>query len=112
MYTYRYWNKQNYQNGTTLTKTSGIDKLNGYRKVGDVLAVSHESTRGILRTGLWYEWAYTDRYQIPSDPHTWGDAALPNFQEDFITNSLHAFIGCGYRVTRELSVTAGAMLDK
>ena len=49
-YTYRYWNKQNY-NGTTITKTSAIDKLNGYRKVGDVLAVNHESARGIFRTG-------------------------------------------------------------
>jgi iron complex outermembrane receptor protein len=83
-YTYRYWNKQNY-NGTTISKTSGVDKLNGYRKVGDVLAVSHESARGILRTGLWFEWAYTDRYQIPSDPRTWVDAALPNFHEHFIT---------------------------
>jgi len=107
MYTYRYWNKQNYQNGAAITKTSAIDKLNGYRKVGDVLAVSHESTRGILRTGLWYEWAYTDRYQIPSDPHTWVDAPLSNFHENFITTSLQPFVEYEYRVTRDLSLTAG-----
>ncbi len=109
MYTYRYWNKQNY-NGTTITATSGIDKLNGYRKVGDVLAVSHESTRGILRTGLWYEWAYTDRYQIPTDPRTWVDAPLSNFHENYITTSLQPFVEYEYRVTRELSLTAGVKL--
>jgi iron complex outermembrane receptor protein len=107
MYTYRYWNKQNYQNGNTLTKTSGVDKLNGYRKVGDVLAVSHESTRGILRTGVWYEWAYTDRYQIPTDPRTWVDAPLSNFHENFITTSLQPFVEYEYRITRDLSLTGG-----
>jgi iron complex outermembrane receptor protein len=107
MYTYRYWNKQNYQNGATLSKTSGIDKLNGYRKVGDVLAVNHETARGILRTGLWFEWAYTDRYQIPTDPKTWVDAALPNFHEQFITKSFQPFVEYEYKVLRDLSVTAG-----
>jgi iron complex outermembrane recepter protein len=64
VYTYRYWNKQNY-NGTTISKTSGTDKLNGYRKVGDVLSVNKDIYHGVFRTGMWYEWAYTDRYQIP-----------------------------------------------
>ena len=111
IYTYRYWNKQNY-NGTTITKTSAIDKLNGYRKVGDVLAVSDESARGILRTGLWFEWAYTDRYQIPSDPRTWVNAALPNFHEHFITTSAQPFVEYEYRVTRDLSLTAGVKLAR
>jgi len=110
MYTYRYWNKQNYQNGATITTTSAIDKLNGYRKVGDVLAVSHESRRGILRTGLWYEWAYTDRYQIPSDPRTWVDTPLGNFHENFNTTSLQPFAEYEYKVTRALSVTGGVKL--
>ena len=105
-YTYRYWNKQNY-NGATISKTSAVDKLNGYRKVGDVLAVSHESARGILRTGLWFEWAYTDRYQIPSDPRTWVDAALPNFHEHYITDSFQPFVEYEYKVTRDLSITGG-----
>lgn len=109
MYTYRYWNKQNY-NGSTISPTSAIDKLNGYRKVGDVLAVSHESARGILRTGLWYEWAYTDRYQIPSDPRTWVDTPLSNFHEHFITTSLQPFVECEYKVTRNLSLTGGVKL--
>jgi len=107
VYTYRYWNKQNYNSATSISKTSATDKLNGYRKVGDTFAISHESTRGILRTGLWYEWAYTDRYQIPSDPRTWVDAALPNFHEHFITNSLQPYVEYEYRVTPALTLDAG-----
>ena len=109
-YTYRYWNKQNY-NGSTITATSATDKLNGYRKVGDILSVSHETTRGVLRTGIWYEWAYTDRYQIPSNPRTWVDTVLPNFHEHFITTSLQPFVEYEYRVTPLLSVTAGVKLS-
>ena len=43
-YTTRYWNKQNYQNGATisltLAKPSGVDKLNGYRHAGDTATLS------------------------------------------------------------------------
>jgi len=119
LYTYRYWNKQNYNNPSvqadgffapaakSITATSAVDKLNGYRKAGDITTVSYETNRGILRTGLWFEWAYTDRYQTPSDPRTWLDAALPNFHEHFITTSAQPFVEYEYRVTRDLSVTAG-----
>src|SRR5581483_11821470 len=84
VYTYRYWNKQNY-NGTSISTTSAVDKLNGYRKIGDILYVSHEDVHGVLRVGTWYEWAYTDRYQIPSDPRTWVDTPFGNFHEHFLT---------------------------
>jgi iron complex outermembrane recepter protein len=119
VYTYRYWNKQNYNNpsiqangffapaATSITATSAVDKLNGYRKVGDIATVSYETARGILRTGIWYEWAYTDRYQIPSDPRTWADAALPNFHEHFNTTTAQPFLEYEYRVTRDISLTAG-----
>ena len=110
VYTYRYWNKQNYNSATSISKTSGTDKLNGYRKVGDTLSASHESARGILRAGLWFEWAYTDRYQIPGDPRTWVDATLPNFHEHFITLSAQPFVEYEYRVTPALSVDAGVKL--
>jgi len=47
VYTYRYWNKQNYNNPSvgsnglfsttgSITATSAVDKLNGYRKAGDI----------------------------------------------------------------------------
>jgi iron complex outermembrane receptor protein len=63
-----------------------------------------------LRTGLWYEWAYTDRYQIPTDPRTWADAPLSNFHEQFNTKSLQPFAEYEYRVTRDLSLTGGIKL--
>ena len=110
VYTYRYWNKQNYNSSTSISKTSATDKLNGYRKVGDTLAVSHESARGILRVGLWFEWAYTDRYQIPSDPRTWVDSYLPNFHEHFNTLSTQPYVEYEYRVTHALSLDAGLKL--
>jgi len=119
LYTYRYWNKQNYNNpsllntgffgpaATSITSTSGVDKLNGYRKVGDTASVSHEMTRGIFRAGLWFEWAYTDRYQVPSDPRTWQDSFLPNFHEHFITTSAQPFMEYEYNITRNLNILAG-----
>jgi iron complex outermembrane receptor protein len=107
-YTYRYWNKQNYNNSTTaITATSGIDKLNGYRKIGDVMYLTHDSALGVLRTGMWYEWAYTDRYQIPNDPRTLVDTAFGNFHEHFLTQSVQPFVEFEFRVTPKLSITPG-----
>ena len=52
-------------------KPSGVDKLNGYRHAGDTVILSKESKWGMFRTGLWYDWAYTDRYQISvQHPHS------------------------------------------
>lgn len=119
LYTYRYWNKQNYNNPSvqsngfflpgsqSITSTSAVDKLNGYRKAGDIATVSYETAHGVLRTGLWFEWAYTDRYQVPSDPRTWQDSLLANFHEHFITTSAQPFIEYEYNITRSLSVLAG-----
>jgi iron complex outermembrane receptor protein len=38
-----------------------VDKLNSYRKYGENFVVSEVSKYGIFRTGLWYEWATTNR---------------------------------------------------
>lgn len=77
VFTTRYWNKQNYQNGATINLSasapSGVDKLNGYRHAGDIVSVSKESKWGVFRAGAWYDWAYTDRYQVPSNVLTWAD---------------------------------------
>ncbi len=105
-YQYRYWNKQNY-NGTTITATSGVDKLNGYNKFGDVLSAVKDLKWGTFRTGVWYEWAYTDRYQIPSDPRTWVNTPFGNFHEHFITQSWQPFAEYEFRATSRLSITAG-----
>lgn len=43
----------------------GTDKLNSYRKYGEISSLSRVTHLGIFRTGMWYEWATTNRYQIP-----------------------------------------------
>jgi iron complex outermembrane recepter protein len=110
-YTTRYWNKQFYQNGATVTltsaKPSGVDKLNGYRHAGDTFVLSNESKWGVFRTGIWYDWAYTDRYQYPSNILTHEDTPLPNFHEHFNTTTTHPFAEYEWRATPRLVITAG-----
>jgi len=106
-YTMRYYNKQNYNGVTTISPTSATDKLNSYRKYGNNLPVSYVSERGIFRTGLWSEYAKTDRYQTPSDPRTWVDAALPNFHEEFGTTTLQPYAEYSWRALPQLTITPG-----
>ena len=106
--TYRYWNKQNLEkNLTALSSTSGVDKLNGANHIGDIINLSQESRWGIFRTGIWYDWAYTDRYQYPSSPFTWADTITPSFHEHFITQTYQPFAEYEWRATSKLVVTAG-----
>jgi iron complex outermembrane receptor protein len=111
LYTTRYWNKQFYQNGATVNlspnKPSGVDKLNGYRHAGDTAILSKESKWGVFRTGLWYDWAYTDRYQIPSNIVTQLDTPLGNFHEHFITQSTQPFAEFEWHAAPRLVVTVG-----
>jgi iron complex outermembrane recepter protein len=65
------------------------------------------SNAGILRTGLWSEYASTDRYQTPSDPRTWVDAALPNFHEMFGTVTMQPYGEYEWRVAPNLTITPG-----
>jgi iron complex outermembrane receptor protein len=106
-YTMRYYNKQNYNGLTSITATSATDKLNSYRKYGNNLPVSYVSDKGVFRTGLWSEYASTDRYQTPSDPRTWIDAALPNFHEMFGTTSLQPYAEYSWRALPSLTITPG-----
>jgi iron complex outermembrane recepter protein len=111
LYTTRYWNKQFYQSGGTINlstnKPSGVDKLNGYRHAGDTAILSKESKWGVFRTGVWYDWAYTDRYQYPSNPLTQADTPLPNFHEHFITQSGQPFAEFEWHAAPRLVVTVG-----
>lgn len=84
-----------------------VDKLNSYRKYGETATVSQTSHFGIFRTGLWYEWATTNRYQIPSDPLTHIDQTLPNFHERFYTNSYNPFVEYDWHVTDRLDLIGG-----
>ena len=91
----------------TPAKPSGVDKLNGYRHAGDTLVVSKETKWGIFRTGAWYDWAYTDRYQVPSNILTQQDTPLANFHEHFITQSFQPFAEFEWRPAPKLVITAG-----
>lgn len=106
VYTDRYYNHQQY-NGSSITTTSGTDKLNSYRKYGNSLSIVQDSKWGTLNSGLWYELAYTDRFQTPTDPRTWIDAALPNFHEKFITQTVQPYAQYLVNFTRRLTFTAG-----
>jgi iron complex outermembrane receptor protein len=106
-YTMRYYNKQNYNGVTAISATSATDKLNSYRKYGNNLPVTYVSERGIFRTGLWSEYASTDRYQTPSDPRTWIDAPLPNFHEMFGTTTLQPYAEYELKVAPNLTITPG-----
>ncbi len=122
-YTYSYYNAQYYAqtpkgtgliNATNCLPIKGIrtcatDKLNSYRKYGDISTISQTSKYGVFRTGLWYEWATTNRYQTPSDPTTSNrqDDVLPNFHEKFYTNSYQPFAEYEYHATPKLSLTGG-----
>ncbi|WP_419805369.1 TonB-dependent receptor [Terriglobus sp.] len=119
-YTYSYNNHQNYTNTQTGTINAaacsvqfkgiyacGTDKLNSYRKYGEVTTASQVSRFGIFRTGMWYEWAKTDRFQIPQDPLTGNDSALPNFHEKFNTNSYQPFAEYEWHPNTRLTLTGG-----
>lgn len=123
-YTYSYYNQQNYASGSlpitlancepkgVVAKSCGVDKLNSYRKYGDMTTVSQVSKFGIFRTGLWYEWATTSRHQTPQDPITTADNALPNFNEKFYTNSYQPFAEYEWHPNLKLTVTAGAKFSR
>jgi iron complex outermembrane receptor protein len=106
-YTYHYNNAQFFDNGTSITTTSATDKLNAYRKWGDIFTANQISRFGVLHVGLWYEHAFTNRFQSPSDPRTRIDAAIPNFHEQFVTNSVQPFVEYAYHVTSKLTITGG-----
>ena len=105
-YTYRYWNKQNY-NGTTITATSATDKLNSYTTLGDVARFTRESDLGTLSTGIWLDQAKSYRFQIPSDPRTWADSVIPNFSETYTTTTVQPYIEFEYKATPNLKITPG-----
>jgi iron complex outermembrane receptor protein len=86
----------------------GVDKYNSYRKYGETSTLSQVSKFGILRAGLWYEWAATNRHQFPSDPlNKWADQALSNFNEKFWTSSYQPYGEYELHVAKNLNITAG-----
>ncbi len=86
-----------------------VDKYNSYRKYGETATMSQTSQLGVFRAGLWYEWARTDRHQYPSDPvgGKWLDQTLPNFAEQFWTNSYQPYAEYEWHATPKLNITGG-----
>lgn len=107
-YSNGYHNHQQYNSGTTISATSATDKLNAYRKVGDSSTISHQDHHGTFTAGFWYEWANTDRYQIPTDPRNWIDVLTPNFHEKFITQSIQPWAQYRLRLGSRWSITIGS----
>ncbi|MGD0738240.1 MAG: TonB-dependent receptor [Terracidiphilus sp.] len=90
----------------------GIDKYNSYRKYGETLLVTKTFSFGVFRTGMWYEWARTNRHQLPSDPlNNWADQPLPKFNESFWTNSYQPYAEFEWHATPKLFITAGGKLS-
>jgi iron complex outermembrane receptor protein len=86
----------------------GIDKYNSYRKYGETAALSKTASFGVFRTGLWYEWADTNRHQYPSDPaNHWADQPLPKFNESYWTNSYQPYGEIEFHVTPQFNITPG-----
>jgi iron complex outermembrane receptor protein len=110
-YLYGYHNHQNYNSTTAISATSAVDKLNAYRTTGNLLPLSQVSQWGTLRTGLWSEYSWTNRYQIPSNPQTGVDAPLPNFHEMFNTLILEPYAEYEFQVGQDLTVTPGVKFN-
>ncbi|HEX8787022.1 MAG TPA: TonB-dependent receptor [Telluria sp.] len=113
-YTYRYWNKQNYDGSkvpasiaNTTANQTGTDKLNSYRTSGNILRLSDDTAYGQLRTGLWSDYAKSFRYQYPTNPLTWQDNAVPNFSEHYQTTTLQPFVEIEIPLSDKLRVTPG-----
>ena len=106
VYYYQYHNKQNY-NGTTISATSAIDKLNSYGTAGNLLRLARESTVGTARVGVWLDRADSNRYQIPSNPRTGLDTLAPNFSEHYVTNTFQPYVEYEFKVSDALRITPG-----
>ena len=116
-----YSNQQNYAvfkapdalYSATATK-EGMDKLNSYHTLGNILRLTKDTEYGILRTGIQVERADTPRHQIYANPVTGGytnpngaSAGGVSFNEDFVTTTIQPYVEFAAKVTDKLTVTPG-----
>ncbi len=123
-YTYSYSNHQHYNNSqyseagddggqltsNPVTATSGIDKMNQYVKGGVIAYLSDASRYGVFRTGGWFEYTSTNRYQNDTDPADWVDADTIGdlkFHEGFITRAEQPFAEYQLVAIPHWTITAG-----
>ena len=116
--TYSYPNHQHYQKNQTtgslaspvVTAKSAIDKMNQYNRAGFITDLSSTSKYGVFRTGGWWEYTPTNRYQIQSDPRNWLDVAGvagTNFHENFVTTTFQPFAEYQLVAIPRWTITAG-----
>ena len=125
-YTYAYSNHQHYDNdqysevtpalsamGVTTAPVgpySGIDKMNQYVKAGVIPDLSYASRYGVARTGGWFEYTSTNRYQNDTNPSDWVDSDLIGklkFHEGFITRDYQPFAEYQLVAIPRFTITAG-----
>ncbi len=125
-YTYNYSNHQHYNNDqysevtpalTAMSVTTNpvgantaIDKMNQYNRGGDITTISAASRFGVFRTGGWFEYAFTNRYQNESNPTDWVDEDTVGdlkFHESFITRTIQTFGEYQLVAIPRLTITAG-----
>ncbi len=114
-YTYSYSNHQHLQKDqsssfATVSSKSAINKMNQYNRVGNIANLSAASRYGVFRTGLWYEYTPTNRYQVKSDPRTWVDVAGVagvNFHENFDITSVQPYVEYQLVSIPRWTITAG-----
>ena len=85
-----------------------VDKLNSYRKYGETSTVSQTSKYGVFRTGtlvrVGHEQSLSDSRRIHSPIRT---RLVPNFHENYWTNSYNPFAEFQWHATNKLTVTVG-----
>ena len=89
---------------------TAIDKMNQYNRGGNITTISAASKYGVFRTGAWYEYTYTNRYQIGTDPTTWIDTDVIkyiSFHENFITRAVQPFGEYQLVAIPRMTITAG-----
>lgn len=113
VYNYGYRNKQNI-GGAPISiaqntkDDTGVDKLNSYHTTGNLLRVSQDSAMGTLRTGLWAEYANSDRHQFPSNELSgWQDSPAPKFSETYQTITFQPYVEYEFKIGSDLKITPG-----
>ena len=112
-----YANQQNYANISAPDQTSasllasskpGVDKLNSYHTMGNILRLSKDFDIGTLRTGIQTERSDTPRHQVYVNYLT-GQQASGGviFNEDFQTTIIQPYAEFAWKATKELTITPG-----
>ncbi|HEX7645189.1 MAG TPA: TonB-dependent receptor [Burkholderiaceae bacterium] len=113
LYNYGYINHQNIggnpvTTGTVAAQDTAVDKLNEYHTTGNLLRVTDDISMGTFRTGLWTEYANSNRHQFPSNELTgWIDAPAPNFSETYGTTTVQPYAEFEFKVNDDLKITPG-----